>query len=442
MVYTDGNYEDPRLNRIISIHLNDETDIDFTRELVYDSERGRISYEQAGRIAESVFGQEYVLREDYGVRGTAREWTEGGTYRERGEADRGNRGGRRYSLNTSAYHQSIAEDLADQLLGDDGALQKVYDTFMKVAGEKGIAVDVQHEKFSINPDVYNLNREQYNKWGWATRNNVLTPNELDQIESRSRKDFGGQNPGIETADGFWALPVGNVSGIDNVIAVTDRNLGNQDIARVYRIDSMYEDDLDIVRRLIYATEETYGKDASRACAALLGTGVVNFYDREDYLNLYEERRRLGSERNNGGKNGGRFESLQERKRRIGELDNDDAYSLNSSAYHQSIAEDLADQLIGTEGNAESIASVLAGIDSRLWRDHRQYRRTGDTTTADRNPIEILSDLTRSISVGYNPGGSMSNGNRRLPRAVRGFYDERARSITTQQRGGRPRHGAA
>ena len=359
MVYTDGNYEDPRINRIISIHLNDETDIDFTRELVYDSERGKISYEQAGRIAESVFGQEYVLREDYGVRGTAREWTEGGTYRERGEADRGNRGGRRYSLNTSAYHQSIAEDLADQLLGDDGALQKVYDTFMKVAGEKGIAVEGQQERFSINPDVYNLDREQYNKWGWATRNNVLTPNELDQIESRSRKDFGGQNPGIETADGFWALPVGNVSGIDNVIAVTDRNLGNQDIARVYRIDSMYEDDLDIVRRLIYATEETYGKDASRACAALLGTGVVNFYDREDYLNLYEERRRLGSERNNGGKNGGRFESLQERKRRIGELDNDDAYSLNSSAYHQSIAEDLADQLIGNEGNAASIASAMS-----------------------------------------------------------------------------------
>lgn len=66
-----------------------------------------------------------------------------------------------------------------------------------------------------------------------------------------------------------------------------------------------------------------------------------------------------------------------------------------------------------------------------WRDHRQSGRTGDTTTADRNPVEILSDLTRSISVGYNPGGSMSNGNRRLPRAVRGFYDERARSITTR-----------
>lgn len=105
--------------------------------------------------------------------------------------------------------------------------------------------------------------------------------------------------------------------------------------------------------------------------------------------------------------------------------------MNTSAYHQSIAEDLADQLIGNEGNAASIASVFAGIDSSMWRDHRLSGRTGDTTTADRNPVEILSDLTRSISVGYNPGGSMSNGNHRLPRAVMGFYNERARSITTR-----------
>ena len=34
-------------------------------------------------------------------------------------------------------------------------------------------------------------------------------------------------------------------------------------------------------------------------------------------------------------------------------------------------------------------------------------------------------------MGYNPGGSMSNGNQRMPRAVKGFYNERARSITTR-----------
>lgn len=64
-------------------------------------------------------------------------------------------------------------------------------------------------------------------------------------------------------------------------------------------------------------------------------------------------------------------------------------------------------------------------------DHRGPARTGVTTTADRNPVEILSDLTSRIRIGYNPGGSMNVGNRRLPRAVQGFYNRHARSIATR-----------
>ena len=77
-------------------------------------------------------------------------------------------------------------------------------------------------------------------------------------------------------------------------------------------------------------------------------------------------------------------------------------------------------------------------DIQAWRDtgsgfgdHRTPGRTGEVTTADRNPIEILSDLTRSIGVGYNPGGDMSAGNRRLPQTVMAFYNHHARSITSR-----------
>lgn len=74
---------------------------------------------------------------------------------------------------------------------------------------------------------------------------------------------------------------------------------------------------------------------------------------------------------------------------------------------------------------------------RAWRDtgagfgdHRGPGRTGEVTTADRNPIEIMSDLTRSIQAGYNPGGEMSAGGRRMPRAVMAFYNHHAQSITS------------
>ena len=229
--------------------------------------------------------------------------------------------------------KQIAADIARRngygesaaLLGDDSALQKVYDTFMKVAGEKGIAVEGQQERFSINPDVYNLDREQYNKWGWATRNNVLTPNDLNQIESRSRQEFGGQNPGTQTADGFWALPVGSDPGMDNVVAVTDRELGAQDIARVYRIDSKYEDALEKARDCIYAAEEAYGRDAWSIYQPLFEAESVSFYSKEDYLDLYEQRRQLGGQGSAGSEVGKRFVILRERRRSAGILEDEYGY---------------------------------------------------------------------------------------------------------------------
>ena len=99
--------------------------------------------------------------------------------------------------------------------------------------------------------------------------------------------------------------------------------------------------------------------------------------------------------------------------------------------------------VGTGSNdrtngAGSGKQVSAESNIQAWRntgdgfgDHRGPARTGVTTTADRNPIEILSDLTSRIRIGYNPGGSMNEGNRRLPRAVQGFYNRHARSITTR-----------
>lgn len=98
---------------------------------------------------------------------------------------------------------------------------------------------------------------------------------------------------------------------------------------------------------------------------------------------------------------------------------------------QDIIDNLVAQLIEQVDNFAQIADVLDLSDRYMWRDHRAAGRTGVTTTADRNPIEILSDLTSRIRIGYNPGGSMNEGNRRLPRAVQGFYNRHARSITTR-----------
>lgn len=84
------------------------------------------------------------------------------------------------------------------------------------------------------------------------------------------------------------------------------------------------------------------------------------------------------------------------------------------------------QVPAEEGNIQAWRNTGDGFG-----DHRGPARTGEATTADRNPIEILSDLTSRIHIGYNPGGSMNEGNRRLPRAVQGFYNRHAQSITSR-----------
>lgn len=104
-----------------------------------------------------------------------------------------------------------------------------------------------------------------------------------------------------------------------------------------------------------------------------------------------------------------------------------------------LSDDVLNELGATRVESEFSESLkYKQSDIQAWRnteagfgDHRTPARTGEVTTADKNPIEILSDLTRSIRVGYNPGGSMSVDGERLPRAVQGFYNRYARAITTR-----------
>lgn len=103
---------------------------------------------------------------------------------------------------------------------------------------------------------------------------------------------------------------------------------------------------------------------------------------------------------------------------------------------------LSDDVLNTLGAQREESELSEGLKYRKavqnqtnaddgWADHRGPAKTGEQTTADRNPIEILSDLTRSIRTGYNPGGSMSFEGVRVPRDVLAFYNERARSITSR-----------
>lgn len=103
-------------------------------------------------------------------------------------------------------------------------------------------------------------------------------------------------------------------------------------------------------------------------------------------------------------------------------------SMSNTTSPADIANNVIEQLMN---DGENAARIRAELNSGDWINPRNEAKTGEETQADKNPIEIMRDLTRSIHVGYNPGGSMNMETQRLSRHVLAFYNEFANSITSR-----------
>lgn len=181
--------------------------------------------------------------------------------------------------------EKVVSDVREYTPGDENSRLEVLNS----------RSDTKFSRRAGNKNVYTMTREQYNRFGWTTKNDILSPEEVSEIEHRNRKDFNGKNPGVRTKDGLWALPIGEEHGIDNVIAVTDMKFGNPRIERVYRIYSDDENYNEKVRDEIYGIEAAYGRESIKYAETVLESRSVLAYSREDYLHLYEDRGYMGGE---------------------------------------------------------------------------------------------------------------------------------------------------
>lgn len=108
---------------------------------------------------------------------------------------------------------------------------------------------------------------------------------------------------------------------------------------------------------------------------------------------------------------------------------------------------LAGQLVDNGPRAAEIAKALSGMQQtseaipgiqRNMNMGNNYRSDRNATRQDQvqrenlqNPVQIIRDLTDSIRAGYNPGGQMSTYGKRVDKNTMGFYNQRARAITTR-----------
>ncbi len=151
-------------------------------------------------------------------------------------------------------------------------------------GNEDIRYSVRDEK----DDVYRYTRRQYNSYGWATDNGILSPREVSRIESvNSARKHGGKPSGIRSADGLQVFGIGEKNGIHNVIVAVNTRLGMPGIERVYRINSENETFNEEVRDAIYGYESAFGEDAPSFIEDYYSDEIVVSYSKEDFTNLYD-----------------------------------------------------------------------------------------------------------------------------------------------------------
>lgn len=60
LVYTNGDFEKPSVHKVVDINLEDETDIDVVRQIIFKWEERECSGEQARRFLENMYGKRVV----------------------------------------------------------------------------------------------------------------------------------------------------------------------------------------------------------------------------------------------------------------------------------------------------------------------------------------------------------------------------------------------
>ena len=123
------------------------------------------------------------------------------------------------------------------------------------------------KRFALTDDAYaaaiesgdmetlaNYTQKQYNSFGWARANEVLSAKENERLRSLFADAVSKQANPPKTKSGEYMIAIGE--DIDNKIAYMTGDIDNPVITRVLEIDEYNETKLDEIRRRVYATERT------------------------------------------------------------------------------------------------------------------------------------------------------------------------------------------
>ena len=135
-------------------------------------------------------------------------------------------------------------------------------------------------------DIYT--EKEYNDYGWARANNVLT---AEANELWKSKLWNAKNA-PKAFDGSSIIAVSDEFGIGNTLVYTKGTFENPKIAKIVKLDlSEYADydvetDLDLIREMLYEEEKSNSR-ASYTISRCFEKGFISEYSRQDVQSYSE-----------------------------------------------------------------------------------------------------------------------------------------------------------
>lgn len=150
---------------------------------------------------------------------------------------------------------------------------------------------VRYALSSTNTDgvdlIDNYTEKQYNDFGWARVNGVLSYRENGNFRTKYGEIKSGKQSGVhKTSKGEIIVAVNDMEkgkfGINNVLVFAKGSYENYKITRVIRLKSNSETHLDIVRGFIYEYENDTNAQTRYTLEELYGEELIEQYDSRDF----------------------------------------------------------------------------------------------------------------------------------------------------------------
>ena len=198
-------------------------------------------------------------------------------------------------------------------------------------------------RYSLKADINDYTEKQYNDFGWARVNGVLSYRENADFRSKYAKIKSGQVKATRTKNGEIIVAVNDGKedsfGVDNVLVYAKGSVANYKINKIVKINLDNETSIEIVRSKIYEIEadrREYTYTAGELIEAYFGQEVVSEYavgDFSSYQELKTERRRQ-----RGGSESGRVDENYQREQdgigNLGENQGDTRFSLKDKYFYR------------------------------------------------------------------------------------------------------------